>query len=200
LHSKERVQPRLAAAQARAHNPDVAQRTKGVASLEAGPTCYGAGTQAQPELQAPAQLGRERRRPGRNWGKTGPLGIPPCAGPARERQDPPRTGPSQNWSESAQPGAVAHRPRRAASKPAQPGWPSAPEDWPSRDSPAAGPAGTGRDWPRNLIYWPKKAEFAACRPTNVNSGQEKIYSGRGSYMPARGMMKSTPGPCMSAGI
>jgi hypothetical protein len=105
LHTKERVQPRPATAQARARNPDAAQRMEGVASLEAGPTRYGAGTQAQPELWAPAQLERERRQPGRNWGKTSPLRIPPHAGPAGERQDPPRIGPSQNWSKPAQPKA-----------------------------------------------------------------------------------------------
>jgi hypothetical protein len=67
---------------------------------------------------------------------------------------------------------------------------------PSRDSPATGPGETGRDWPRNLICRPEKAEFAVCRPTNVNSGQEKLYAGRESYMPA-GRAICRPGECRS---
>jgi hypothetical protein len=86
---------------------------------------------------------------------------------------------------------------------------------PKRDAPRTGPAGIhpllaqpgfgctgpsriGRYQPGNLLSRPGEAEFAACRPANVNSGQEKLYSGRGSYLPARGMPKSTPDPYMPA--
>jgi hypothetical protein len=138
-------------------------------------------SRGRPALPAQAEAGAARRRRigGAGMGqlsrrKKRPTRMkmirPGQDGRNRPRRDAPQTGPARIRPLLAQPGFCC-----------------------------IGPSGIGRDRPRNLLSRPREAKFAACRPAIANSGQEKLYSGRGSYMPTRGMPKSTLDPYMPAG-
>jgi hypothetical protein len=76
-----------------------------------------------------------------------------------------------------------------------------PTSWPERGTPSGSPNLTrrGRIQPATCICRLEEAVICQCRPTNMNTGQEKSYAGRGSYMPGRGVPKSTPDPLMLVG-
>jgi hypothetical protein len=114
----------------------------------------------------------------------------------RPSRDSQRAGPARLCSAPTQPGLLAAGPSRHLEKADRAGTAGC---QPKPGFRATAQAGTGWVQPSNLVYRPGEAEFAVCRPANVNSGQEKLYSSRRRYMSARGMPKLTPDPYMPAG-
>jgi hypothetical protein len=158
-----------------------------------------------------AQPGTVLTDPGGSGGASAQPGSRPV--PAQRKGAENHSAPAQPRMEHASPAAgevPVHaeigltRPSRERGDPAQPGTkrtgPAGILPWPAQPGfCCTGSSGIGRDRPGNLLCRPGEAKFAACQSANMNSGQEKLYSGRGSYMSARGMPKSTPDPYMPAG-